>query len=239
MTDLPLSERGRLLSDLAATLATLPINRPQTWRLGEALRQLLRADGAAITVEYLSSSRTTLCASDDVAAGLESLQEITGEGPGFQAARENVLVATELGADPDERWPMLTHAVTERFGVIHVNAVPLRALNGVATVYSRATGALVDSPAPVTFLATAIGSALVADAVGAPEGQALLGEDWSSRSVIHQATGMVMAQLRVTADDALVLLRGHAYAMETDIAEVADRVVSRQINFSSFDVEGD
>src|SRR5690606_12573479 len=153
------------------------------------------------TVEYLSSSRTTLCASDDVAAGLESLQEITGEGPGFQAARDNALVTTELGPEPDQRWPMLTHAVTERFGVLQVHAVPLNALNGVATVYSRVPGVLVDSPAPVAFLATAIGSALVANAAE-HDGEASLGEEWSSRSAVHQATGMVMAQVRVTAEDA-------------------------------------
>ncbi len=50
---------------------------------------------------------------------------------------------------------------------------------------------------------------------------------------------MVMAQVRVTPEDALAILRGHAYAMATDLDDVAERVVDRRINFSNFDVEGD
>jgi hypothetical protein len=50
---------------------------------------------------------------------------------------------------------------------------------------------------------------------------------------------MVMAQVRVTADDALALLRAHAYASSTDVRTVAEQVVGRTISFSSFDVEGD
>ena len=56
---------------------------------------------------------------------------------------------------------------------------------------------------------------------------------------MHQATGMVMAQVYVTPEDALALLRGHAYALGTDVGDVAERVVRREINFSSFEVEGD
>ena len=65
------------------------------------------------------------------------------------------------------------------------------------------------------------------------------GDGWSSRRLVHQATGMVMAQVQVPAEDALALLRGHAYALATDINDVATRVVNRSINFSNFDVEGD
>jgi hypothetical protein len=91
----------------------------------------------------------------------------------------------------------------------------------------------------VAFLANAVGAGLLVDAAEPPEGQAQVGEAWSSRSVVHQATGMVMAQVRVTAEDALALLRGHAYATATDVTDVAVRVVRRTINFSNFDVEGD
>lgn len=242
MNELPLADRGRLLSELAATLATLPTDRPQTWRLGEAMRRMLRAHGVAITVEYLSDSRITLCASDEVAEALESLQEVTGEGPGYEAATNDVMVVAELDGDADQRWPMLTQTLEERYGPLRVYAIPVHAdgaPGGVATLYTRRHQSLAEPPARVAFLANAIGAALVTDAAEHPEGHLQSGEGWNSRSLVHQATGMVMAQVRVPPEDALALLRGHAYALATDINDVAARVVDRSINFLNFDVEGD
>ena len=242
MSDLPLTERGRLLSELAATLATLPTDRTQTWRLGEAMRVMLRADGVAITLEYLSDNRVTLCVSDEVAAALESLQEVLGEGPGFEAARNDQVVVADLDGDADQRWPMLAQTLESRYGPLRVYAVPLHAnggLGGVATLHTGRQRSLAEPDDRVAFLVNAVGAALVTEAAEHPEGHLQSGEGWSSRSLVHQATGMVMAQVRVTPDDALALLRGHAYALATDIDDVARRVVGRRINFSNFDVEGD
>jgi hypothetical protein len=242
VSDLPLTERGRLLSELAATLATLPTDRTQTWRLGEAMRVMLRADGVAITLEYLSDNRVTLCVSDEVAAALESLQEVLGEGPGFEAARNDQVVVADLDGDTDQRWPMLAQTLESRYGPLRVYAVPLHAnggLGGVATLHTGRQRSLAEPDDRVAFLVNAVGAALVTEAAEHPEGHLQSGEGWSSRSLVHQATGMVMAQVRVTPDDALALLRGHAYALATDIDDVARRVVGRRINFSNFDVEGD
>lgn len=242
MTDLPLTERGRLLSGLAATLATLPVDQAQTWRLGEAMRRMLGADGVAITVEYLSDSRVTVCSSDEVAEALEGLQEVAGEGPGFEAARTDAIVVADMDGDVDQRWPMLAQALEERLGPRRIYAIPLHAgsvLGGVATLHTGHGQSLAEPPERVAFLANAVGAALLVDAADQPETQNQEGEGWSSRSVVHQATGMVMAQVRVTPQDALALLRGHAYAMDTDVNDVAAQVVHRGISFTNFDVEGD
>jgi hypothetical protein len=242
VNDLPPSERGRLLSELAATLATLPTHQPQTWRLGEAMRRIVRAEGIAITVEYLSDGRTTLCASDDVADAVESLQEVAGEGPGFDAARSDAIVVADLDGDADQRWPMLSAALEQRIGPLRVYAVPLRdggVLAGVATLYTAHQQPLAEAPDHVAFLANAVGAALLVEAAQQSEEADDVGNAWSSRSVVHQATGMVMAQVRVRSEDALALLLGHAYALGTDVTDVATRVVERKINFSNFDVEGD
>jgi hypothetical protein len=242
VNDLPLAERGRLLSELAATLATLPTDRTQTWRLGEAMRLMLGADGVAITLEYLSDNRVTLCASDEVAGALEGLQEVLGQGPGFEAARNDAMVVADLDGDSDQRWPMLAQTLESRYGPLRVYAVPVHAnggLGGVATLHTGREQSLAEPPDRIAFLVNAVGAALVTDAAEHPEGHLQTGEGWSSRSLVHQATGMVMAQVRVTAEDALALLRGHAYALATDIDDVSRRVVRRSINFSNFDVEGD
>jgi len=52
-----------------------------------------------------------------------------------------------------------------------------------------------------------------------------------SRREIHQATGMVLAQLNVTADDALLLLRAHAFSSGRSVREIANDVVERRIVF--------
>lgn len=243
MNDVPLAERGRLLSELAATLARLPTERPQTWRLGEAMRRMLDADGVAITVNYLSDGRTTICVSDEVAGDLESLQEIVGEGPGYDAARTDAVVVADLGGETvEQRWPMLARAIDEKYGPLSMHAIPLhadRTMTGVATLYTRLSKPLAEPLGRVAFLANTVGAALLVDASNQDDEQPHPGEGWSARSVVHQATGMVMAQVRITAEDALALLRGHAYAMGTDINEVATQVVNRKINFSNFDVEGD
>jgi hypothetical protein len=72
----------------------------------------------------------------------------------------------------------------------------------------------------------------LADAVG----MALLGQidslDWSTRSQIHQATGMVTAQLGIPPSDALAILRAHAFATSATLRSVAHDVIARRIVFT-------
>jgi hypothetical protein len=51
------------------------------------------------------------------------------------------------------------------------------------------------------------------------------------RREVHQASGMVSAQLDITVDDALLVLRGHAFATSTSLREVATDVVARRLDF--------
>lgn len=52
-----------------------------------------------------------------------------------------------------------------------------------------------------------------------------------SRREIHQATGMVLAQSRATAADALLLLRAHAFANGMTLRETADAVLEGRLEF--------
>jgi hypothetical protein len=54
----------------------------------------------------------------------------------------------------------------------------------------------------------------------------------SSRREVHQATGMVLAQLNISAKDAALLLRAHAFASGRSVREVATDVVERRLDFS-------
>ena len=54
---------------------------------------------------------------------------------------------------------------------------------------------------------------------------------WSERDKVSQATGMIVAQLRIAPADALAVLRAHAFAHEASVAEISRAVLSRQLVF--------
>ncbi|WP_375372628.1 ANTAR domain-containing protein [Clavibacter capsici] len=49
---------------------------------------------------------------------------------------------------------------------------------------------------------------------------------------MHQATGMVIAQMGLSAADALLVLRGHAFATNRSVRDVANDVVERRLDFT-------
>lgn len=55
------------------------------------------------------------------------------------------------------------------------------------------------------------------------------------RREVHQATGMILAQLDVTPSEAFFRLRAHAFATSTSIEEIARRVVARELDFRDLD----
>ncbi|MHA7278096.1 ANTAR domain-containing protein [Arthrobacter sp. Hz1] len=63
---------------------------------------------------------------------------------------------------------------------------------------------------------------------GSPPGHA-----YPTRREIHQATGMVLVQATLSAANALLLLRAHAFANGRTLTETAQDVVTRELDFSS------
>ena len=49
------------------------------------------------------------------------------------------------------------------------------------------------------------------------------------RFVVHQASGMVAAQLEIGVGEALVRLRAYAFANDRSLSEVAEDVVARRL----------
>ena len=88
------------------------------------------------------------------------------------------------------------------------------------------------------FLGATVGTAILQDPrVGRPD--QVLSEAWATRSQIHQATGMIVAQVGVRTEDAMALLRGQAFARNTTLLDVAHDIIGRRINFRDFTIEGD
>jgi len=58
---------------------------------------------------------------------------------------------------------------------------------------------------------------------------------WAHRTVVHQATGMVSAQLDIGLADALARLRARSFAQERSIYDVSLDVVERRYRFTDDD----
>lgn len=232
-----MDDRISVLSELAHAMARQTRTEPLPHRLCRSATGLLGADGGAITLAYTSEDRLTLCATDDCAARLEDLQDVLGEGPGPTAYRTGLQVHATVGAG-DQRWPHFDASVHSSLGTIGVHAVPIRpdhTVIGVLTCHLPPERELLLSPSTVQFLADAVGVALLRDPAAHATELPRDGGPWSSRSRIHQAIGMVVAQLGIDTDDALALLRAHAFAHEATLDDIASAVIARELDFSHID----
>ncbi|MGY4769780.1 GAF and ANTAR domain-containing protein (plasmid) [Kribbella sp. CWNU-51] len=199
--------------------------------MASACREILGADGAAITVDDSSLCRTTLCATDDVAGRLEDLQDLTGEGPCRDAYRLDEAIVMSVGEGSAARWPGFISAARQAIGQVTLHSFPMHAgadTYGAISVYVAGGRALRVSLDAAQRLVDAVGIALM----NIPT-KDLLGSvgQWSSLTTLHQATGMVIAQLDIAADDALAVLRAHAYAANQSLSDVAAHVVTRRLDF--------
>jgi len=232
-----MDERASVLSGLAQAMARQNRIEPLPDRLCRSATNLLGAEGGAITVAYARDDRLTLCVTDERAARLEDLQDVLGEGPGPTAYRTGLQVRANVGVG-DQRWPQFDAHASKVFGTIGVHAIPIRpdrSTLGVFTCHLPAENDLLLTSGTVQFLANAVGVALLRD----PTPESTAGTDsaglWSGRARIHQATGMVVAQLGIEAADALVLLRAHAFAQDATLDGIAAAVIARELNFSDID----
>jgi hypothetical protein len=231
------TDKAAVLAQLARAIAARDHQSPLPLRLCEACVEILGADGAAITLAYTGSERVTLCTTDPAAARLEDLQDVLGQGPGPEAYTSGEAVVAHLDdTDSKTPWLMFADAAHAALGFsATIYALPIRPetkVLGVLTLYQERSRPLAQDLGAAQFLADALGAALMRDTDAHSE---LAPGPWAARARIHQATGIVVAQLHVSSDDALALLRAHAYAHDTTLDTIAAEVVDRRLDFSVTD----
>lgn len=227
-----MTARAAILAELVRVVATGGSDQPLPLRLGMASSAILGADGAAVTLSYTESTRLTVCATDEVAARLEDLQDVLGEGPGADAYLTGRMVRAALGQRPSRRWPAFAAAAFAEVGPVAISAIPIQPgidVLGVLTLYQLPARPLEREPELAQFVADTFGAALLRDG-GLQEDMG--NGPWSTQARVHQAAGMVIAQLGVSPEDALALLRAHAYADSASMAVIAKAVVERRLDFS-------
>ena len=205
-------------------------------------------DGAAMSLLTGSAHRETLSATDATAATLEDLQFTLGEGACLEAASTGspVLVSDIYDEVRSARWPMFAAAVAEQTGVRGLFALPLQlgTINvGVLDLYR-------DTPGPLLghelrdMVAAADTAMMMLLWVHAPPEPDLLRPDgrrkdgqpeeglWLDRAEVHQATGMILAQLDIPVEDAFARLRAYAFAHRRRLNDVARDVVRHRLVFT-------
>jgi len=206
---------------------------------------VLPIGGAALSVLVGASAQATICSSDPTAARLDELQFDLGEGPCWDAAStRRPVLHPRLRATGTTVWPLFTRAVHDdpiggRVEAIFAFPLYVGSLDiGAVDLYSSSTRPLesrqVDFATELASLASwqvlrrLLADQGIDDAATDPERDGA-----HNRREVHQATGMVLAQLGISAEDAALLLRAHAFASGRTVAEIANDIVERRLDFAA------
>ncbi len=213
-----------------------------TARLCQVCADVTGATGAGIMLMAGDIPRGSVCTTDAVSAVIEQLQYDLGEGPCVDAYHQDRPVFEPDLADPaTPRWMAFTGPAVDAgaravFGFpLQVGAVRLGALN----IYNNRPGSLTDDQYTdaLVMADVAAQAVLLLQAEAPPDMVAVeLESNGNFQYVVHQASGMVAAQLAVTVGQALIRLRAHAFGNDRSLTDVARDVVDRRLRF---DPDGD
>ena len=219
------------LASALAQLSALPAGESDRQRLLGRMATLVRgavpaADWVSITVgSPLDPQR--LGSDSAEAQDFDGRQVRAAQGPCCEAYSTGTVVVTD-DVTTDPRWPVLAPLAAES-KVRSVIAVPVREegeTTGAVNVYSRHTAAFGAAGRRIAELATAAVAGVLQNVAERESMQTLaanLERALTSRAVIDQAKGMVMARLGINADEAfarLVKLSSHLNVKLRDLARL-------------------
>jgi hypothetical protein len=234
-----MSEPYRALTRLAQAIAAgASVDAPLSLRMCQACVGILGMDGGSLTLAYAEEQRVTLCATDAWAAQLEDLQDVIGEGPSWDAYGDRSIQTLRVDGTAELRWPLLSDGIKEGLGGCMIYAIPIMPgpeTMGVATFYQRQPTTMLIDDSEAQLLIDAVGVALVKDPDFLDDDSTAKAESWSGRARVYQATGMVMAQLGLSPEDGIALLRAHAYAHQRNLAAISDDIIARHLDFRTAD----
>jgi hypothetical protein len=216
-----------------------------TASLCDPILSVIPVSGAALSVLAGPASQTTVCASDDVASRLDELQFDLGEGPCWSAMHMGSPVLRPDFHATKSDWPTFANAVvtdsqTGKVGAMFAFPLAIGSLDiGALDLYSYTPAELAplhvaEASTLAEIAAWKVLKRILDDGEGPYDGNSL----GYSRREVHQATGMIIVQLDINAEDAELLLRAHAFSQGRTVAEIANDVVERRLDFSSHGPSG-
>jgi len=215
----------------------------QPGRICELCVSMLGISGAGISL-VTTTGAGLVCATDAVSARMEDLQLTLGEGPSVDAALSGSPVLVPDLQEPDdiavERWlAFLEGARLAGAGAMFAFPLRIGAITiGVLHLYRRQPGDL-DDEQLAAALKAAHAAALALLHLGTGQ-DGTFTDDFDAHSThqlqVHQATGMVQAQLNVRTEDALLMLRARAFSRGQSVGQISTEVVERRLRFSTEDL---
>ncbi len=202
-------------------------------RVCAAAVELLGVTGAGVTL-MAKSHLGAVWASDPLAQTAEDVQFSLGEGPALDAHfLGSPSMEPEL-AETSGRWPFFSPKVYE-MGVravfsfpLQVGVIHLGALNLIRTESGMlAAGRLADA-----LILADVATMHLIDLQAEGSLHWPMSDRFAERARVHQATGMVAAQIGSDMTTALARLRGHAFASDVDLFQVAEEVIARRLRLA-------
>jgi hypothetical protein len=200
--------------------------------LAHPFARLLPVSGASVSTLGSLLSAETISATDARAGRVDEMQFDLGEGPCWDA-----LAARRPVLQPDfasnVSWPAFTEAIRgEEIESIFAFPLVVGPLEiGAVDLYSTEPTTLSDEEQRQALALSAIVSRILlrhAISAGVPSETSTY-----SRRLIHQATGMVLAQAGTSAPDAYLIIQARAFADARSMRAVAEDIIERRLRFDA------
>jgi hypothetical protein len=199
--------------------------------------EVLPIGGVSVSSFGALVASETISASDHVAFRIDEIQFDLTEGPCWTALRiEAPVLECDIVENPNESWPAFNDAVRDE---------PVGAVFAFPIVFGPFPLGAVDvySPSPTEIapeqvqqgvaLASALGRRILRRALHTIDEDVPEDRSPFSRRVVHQATGVVLAQLDISPDDAYLLIQGHAFARRTSMRHIAEEILDGSVRFET------
>ena len=193
--------------------------------------------GASISVFGRDGHQSSICATDSVAARGDTLQFELGEGPHWETLATGFpVLSPDLAAQTYSNWPKFSVAAQE-IGIVAVFAFPMT----IGAVRIGVVDLYCDSPRRLDAHQVSLAASMAGRTAGPAVRQAMrsTNDPFSDetapalRREVHQATGMIGAQLQVTVSEAFTRLRAYSFTSGRLVEDIAHDVVSRRMNFGA------
>jgi hypothetical protein len=187
-----------------------------------------------VTMTTRGGQSVTAYASDEEAHAVENLQHTLGEGPGVAASESGAAVLVPDLQDRHDRnfdrWPVFAKE-SRSTGIRAAFAFPLllgTASIGALSLYRREAGTLTSQGVSQGWVTAEAVALSLTDPVEPTAGA----NEVSDPMRVHQAAGMVVVQLDLPIDQALLRMRATAFAEGRTVDELAESIVDRRRRLS-------
>lgn len=226
----------------AVAMDALTGEAPPDSTLATPISKALPVTGVAISTMGRFLGNETVSASNELAARLDELQFDLGEGPCWDAfGTRRPVLEPDVRHHPEGIWPAFSDALRQyKVGAIYAFPLFVGPLQlGAMDLYSDEPRTLSDTHTRQSAAFASVVSRLI---LHRALGRAATDHDGDSepetrysRRTIHQATGMVLAQLDLPPDEARLVIQAHAFASGRSMQDIAEDIVDRRLNFSMRD----